>query len=508
MSIPHAHENLKAPVSLLRSYLQGTGRGVSGAVAVWAALSMPVVIAGATLSVDAARIYNVDAELQAAADALSRAGAAELDQRGDSISRASGAILNLMTHDQKFARGASEIEIETITYFDDIPTNDYEDIPASNRTNLAGNARYVEVSIKPKKVETIFPSSLMQKITDTTLSAKAVAGMDQVVCGTAPVFICNPMEGETTTIYEAMETKSFRRKQIKFKSPNSNSDHYGQGNFGWLDPFGGNSGASVLADATAIDISPACFSQAKGVVLRTGNIASMEHALNTRFDVYGGMFKKKVNDPRYAPAANVVKGWAPKKTNRSCTEAPSSYAMGLPQDACIMEDNCESGRVGNGNWDFASYMAVNHPGFTRITIENVTYRRGYGGQFSPSTPPSRYEMYRWEIDNNCVPGSETYGNKAVTAEEGLPQCHSSGPSTTVEDRRIITAAVLNCGEIEANSPNGMFRRKDALPVETFVKVFLTEPMGKGQDNIIYGEIVGPLIMGQDSEANDMVAVRR
>ena len=117
-------------------------------------------------------------------------------------------------------------------------------------------------------------------------------------------------------------------------------------------------------------------------------------------------------------------------------------------------------------------------------------------------------MYRWEIDNNCVPGSETYGNNAITAEEGLPQCHTSGASTTVEDRRIITVAVLNCAEIEANSPNGMFRSKDPLPVETFVKVFLTEPMGSGQENIIYGEIVGPLVNGQDSEANDMVAVRR
>jgi hypothetical protein len=153
-------------------------------------------------------------------------------------------------------------------------------------------------------------------------------------------------------------------------------------------------------------------------------------------------------------------------------------------------------------------MAINHPGFTRITIEGVTYRRGYGGIFSPAEPPSRYAMYRWEIDNNCVPGSETYGNHAITAEEGLPQCHSSGASTTVEDRRIITAAVLNCAEIEANSPNGMFRRKDPLPVETFVKVFLTEPMGTGQQNTLYGEIVGPLVKGQDSEANDMVSVRR
>ncbi len=494
--------------TLCETYLSNAGRGISGSVAIWAALSTPVVLAGATLSVDAARIYNVDAELQAAADSLSRAGAAELDQRGDAISRSSGAILNLLSHDEKFARGNANIQIETITYYDDIPANDYADIPISNRTNSSGEARYVEVSIVPKQVQTIFPSSFIKSLTDTTLSAKAVAGMDQVVCGTAPVFICNPMEGETTTIYEAMETKAFQRKQIKFKTPHATCEPYTQGNFGWLDPFGGNSGASKLADAMAIDISPACFSQSKGVVLRSGNISSMRHAVNTRFDIYKGSFKSKKSDPRYAPAENVIKGWAPKKSNRTCTEAPSYHALGLPRDACFTNGGCASGRIGDGNWNFSLYMAVNHPGFTRITIEGVTYRRGYGGKFIPSEPPSRYAMYRWEIDNNCVPGSLTYGNNTITAEEGLPQCHSSGPSTSVEDRRIITAAVLNCGEIEANSPNGMFRRKDPLPVETFVKVFLTEPMGKGQQNTLYGEIVGPLVKGQDGEANDLVAVRR
>lgn len=506
MPLPHTRKTSFG--TLLRTYLSGTGQGISGSVAIWAALSTPVVLAGATLSVDAARIYNVDAELQAAADSLSRAGAAELDQRGDAISRSSGAILNLLSHDQKFARGNANIEIETITYFDEIPDNDYADIPASNRTNSSDEARYVEVSLKPRQISTIFPSSFLQTLTDTTLSAKAVAGMDQVVCGTAPVFICNPMEGETTNIYEAMETKEFRRKQIKFKTPNNVSDPYGSGSFGWLDPFGGNSGASVLADAVAIDISPACFSQSKGVVLRTGNIASMRHGVNTRFDIYEGSFKQKKSDPRYAPAANVVKGWAPVKTNKTCTEAPSSSALGLPRDDCFSSDSCDSSRIGTGDWDFSTYMAVNHPGFTRITIENVTYRRGYNGEFSPSEPPSRYAMYRWEIDNNCVPGAETYGNYAVTAEEGLPQCHTSGPSTTVEDRRIITAAVLNCAKIEADSPNGMFKQKDPLPVETFVKVFLTEPMGKGQQNVLYGEIIGPVVKGQDGEANDLVAVRR
>lgn len=51
-------------------------------------------------------------------------------------------------------------------------------------------------------------------------------------------------------------------------------------------------------------------------------------------------------------------------------------------------------------------------------------------------------------------------------------------------------------------------RTDPLPVETFVKVFLTEPMGNGQDNDIWGEIVGPVVQGRDSVSNDQIAVVR
>ena len=97
--------------------------------------------------------------------------------------------------------------------------------------------------------------------------------------------------------------------------------------------------------------------------------------------------------------------------------------------------------------------------------------------------------------------------KGNTPEEGLPQCHTYGPSTTVEDRRIINVAVLNCGAIQ-ESGERMNGRTGPLPVETFVKVFLTEPMGKGKDNTIYGEVVGPLIQGQDRDVTDKVALVR
>jgi hypothetical protein len=65
---------------------------------------------------------------------------------------------------------------------------------------------------------------------------------------------------------------------------------------------------------------------------------------------------------------------------------------------------------------------------------------------------------------------------------------------------VIPVAVLNC-----QSENLSARR---VPVAAFAKVFLTEPMGSGTDNAIWGEIVGLLRQGSDAQARDHVDVRR
>jgi len=289
--------------------------------------------------------------------------------------------------------------------------------------------------------------------------------------------------------------------------PSKDYEAYGPGNFGYLDPFGGNSGANKITEAIAIDKTKVCYSKSAGVRLRPGAIASVRHGFNTRFDIYEGPYKKKRTDIRYAPAANVVKGYA---GNKVCSLKPSQDAIGMPRDTCFESENCSdaNGRMGNGNWDFIEYMRINHNYMSRITIEDVTYKINYKrNKVTPAAPPSRYAMYRWEIENNCVPGPKTYRKYSRTSEEGLPTCHASGPSKTVEDRRVIHAAVLNCGAIE-DSGESMAGRTDPLPVETFVKVFLTEPMGRGQDNVLWGEIVGPVVQGNDSVSNDQIALAR
>ncbi len=84
-------------------------------------------------------------------------------------------------------------------------------------------------------------------------------------------------------------------------------------------------------------------------------------------------------------------------------------------------------------------------------------------------------MYRWEIEQAAL-------------------------SETKPDRRVIPVAVLNCQSQNLSAAT--------VPVAAFAKVFLTEPMGSGTDNAIWGEIVGLLRQGSDPQARDHVDVRR
>ena len=504
---------MNAPLyDLIAAKLRSLGGSTSGAMAIWAAAAMPVLLGGAALSVDASRLYNMDQDLQSAADAFAKAGAAELDQRRDSLDRANRAVNSLVINEQKFAAaGRSNVRVNSIRFLKSVPDRDYQAIPPDYITTDPSQAKYVEVQVTPERVSTMFPQGIVRRITSVDLDAVATAGFSQDVCGTAPVFICNPFEDSTsTTISEAMEDPGFRRRQIIFKTQGPNA-RYSAGNYGFLDPFEGNSGANDLKDAIAIDKPNVCLSKSNGVKLRPGSINSMSQAFNVRFDIYDGPFKKVKNDPAYAPAANVVKGYSAKNKN-ACNASPDPLAMGLPRDDAF--GNLAGSSVGlknhgSGRWDFTEYMRLNHNFIPSVTIEGVTYTFDYAqGRSSPAEPPSRFAVYRWEIDNDSIPGPKTYGSGAITSEEGTPMCHSAGAhSDPTIDRRIITAAVLNCGEIEA-SGDPMNGRTDFLPVETFVKAFITEPMGSGSESTLYGEIIGPVVQGKDSQARDRVAVTR
>ena len=491
--------------------LKRLGRDTSGALAVWAALATPVMVGGAAFSVDASRLYNMEHDLQSGADALARAGAAELDGRGDSLERAQRAVQRLVRNDQRFATsGRADVRVAPggIRFLHSLPSSDAEAVTSAHVTQDPERAKYVEVRLDVESVDTMFPTDLVAGTMRLKMDATSVAGRSERLCGVAPVFVCNPYEDTNRTIYEAMDAGDLQKRLIQFKRPTGSaracSSQYGPGSFGYLE-IPGYKGAGKMREAVGIDTPDICIGSGDTVRLRTGNIASMDQGFNVRFDIYKGSMKKHRTNPRYAPAANVTKGW----TGKTCKTSPDPLnASGFPRDSCHIIGGCQGwgGNIGRGDWDFVGYMARNHNFMRAITVAGTTYTLDYTkGTVSPSQPPTRYAMYRWEIDNNCVPGPKTYGKNSNTKEEGLPVCHSSGASTADVDRRIIYAAVLNCRELDHTV--GMLPNVD-LPVETFVKVFLTEPVGTGNSATIYGEITGPVVEGTDSVVAERTEVAR
>jgi len=129
--------------------------------------------------------------------------------------------------------------------------------------------------------------------------------------------------------------------------------------------------------------------------------------------------------------------------------------------------------MGDGNWDFETYWSRTH-----------TAPRPNG--WSNTNRPSRYEVYRYEIDNNLVSTATADG---TPSESGAPMCYSGDASALSDapDRRVFVGAIINCqAAAEAGQLTGS--SGGTIPVEAYAKFFLTEPMDKN-DGTIWAEMI-------------------
>jgi hypothetical protein len=250
-------------------------------------------------------------------------------------------------------------------------------------------------------------------------------------------------------------------------------------------------GANALRDAIGMVSPYACFRQ-NGVDTEPGFIASVRDAMNVRFDIYNASMSSVKNNANFRPARNVRKGYLASgggggaACNAALAEDPNQ-AMGLPRDNCFGTDTCPymEGRMGDGTWDFDKYWTFNHTTATgertRPTVD--------GAAASNANLPSRYDVYRYEIDQGFV--GDQSGQAATpppaNPEVGGPTCSSSTTSDT-PDRRIFYAAIVNC---QANLPPALPLgpgSQSGVPVAAFAKFFVTQPVEGSQDEIM-AEIV-------------------
>jgi hypothetical protein len=145
--------------------------------------------------------------------------------------------------------------------------------------------------------------------------------------------------------------------------------------------------------------------------------------------------------------------------------------------------------MGDGNWNFSTYWQVNHGADGRAppTIN--------GGPASNSNLPTRYSVYRYEIEQGSV------ADRSPGGETGAPACYAGRVLSDVPDRRVLHAAIVNCQSLGLRGG-----AQSNVPVAAFGKLFLTLPLQQAQTDI-YAEIVG-LVQPGDGTNFDMVQLYR
>ena len=497
----------------MRFRLQRFGRDQGGGMAAPLALALPVLFGFAMLAIDGSRYFNLQTSVQAGADALALAGAAELDGRPDAFARANRAIATLTKNDPRFGKDVTPIAGVEVTFLKSLPTQESQPVGAANVTSDPAEARFVQVAARAVGFTGLFMGAA--RATSSNIegtSARAVAGFESLACKASPLFICNPYEGTGTDLFTAMNNPTTgsvnRRRLIAMKEKSSK---YFPGNFGYLQPAYGN-GAADLRDAMANAEPLGCYKQS-GVELRTGAVSSTAEAMNTRFDLYDGPFKGESANPSYRPALNVRKGFVRTKNGSDQCNPTLAYdpaiapdkqglgkdvleSLGMPRDGCFYKNNgCSfggasmDGRVGDGTWDFERYWTV--------TYGSKPKPNGW----SKSNLPSRYDVYRYEIEQGLVNDeSKGLNGDPKLIETGTPQCFPSNkmPTKTDEtvDRRIFYGAILDCKRLD--DLYGMSGGSaPPVPVTAFGKFFITEPIDKN-DGTIWVELTDIVEPGTSS----------
>jgi hypothetical protein len=495
-----------------------------GAVGVYYGILMAILLGAMALAFDLGRLFTLNTELQSHADAAALAGAAELDGSLGARARATLAaqtgLQNTLENVLTFATDGDGYEVNVaeggILFLSQLPP-DTEEIRAADLATSDADARFIRVVVEERRVDNVLSLPLIG-VNPWVTNAMAIAGFTQAVCRFPPLFMCNPFESPEfpTASPECdalmgqpgapfLDECLVKGTQVLLKFVGADQANWTPGNAGLLDPPIGNQGAINVAEQLASAQPNACYGTL--VDTRTGQaVGPVKAAINVRFDMYNNpSFQNKKNDPLYRPAANVTKGHMP--DNNACDQVEvddPNIAMPLPQDTCFATDSCAGGgRFGDGNWDRDAYWGVNHEGELKPP--------GYDGM-------SRYEVYRWEVDNNRIPDNSL---DAPPGENGHPQCYTGGtisdPSQDPDgvgmdeiDRREMTLAVLNCVALQQQgfSMNG---NSPGLPVERFAKIFLTEPAsGQGNEQAdIWAEVTGTVDPGdQNGILHDMVQLYR
>jgi Flp pilus assembly protein TadG len=487
---------------------------VSGAVAPTVALSLFALIGAGGIAFDYARLASMDTELQNAADQAALAAATQLDKGSDACARAGAAAENLLSNETFFANdgGGSAITVfardtngiavpETACDQAD-NVRFWQDKAKTQPATSGAQARFVEVIVNGR-VANYALTPVVAAFNSGTIAAAAMAGLGSAICKVPPLMICNPNPGTPFPVTPGVGVRVVAHQ---------NGQSWSAGNFGFLNVGQSNNGAPDLLGAMAYqDASLTCQDVDTGDVDTGATVPALD-AANTRFDIYNfGSGSGSTLGACYSgscpAAANVTKdfihpttdftsnntckihnsGWRvvtgtgafaprpPQSGDTAMTQLDNGggiTAMGLPRDnkhyASHDSTLCGGARICDGAWARGDYFNKYHSGSIPTGAASWT----------------RYQTYRWEIDNSNMPGANGTG---VNGQYGAPKC-STGSLDPERDRRVFTVAIAeNCSSLSGSST--------PVTIGKWVDMFFVEPASNDRGNgslndEIYLEVIG------------------
>jgi hypothetical protein len=485
----------------------------AGAVTVIGVVSFALLLAFIGLSVDVGRIMNVHSQAGSYADRSALAAAAELDGEVGAMTRAVRAAAGdgtdgpiVETGMRLTLSGDNDVGLRRMTFLSALaadPLDPYARSPIAGDQVLciwepAGgfdcSASGLTVAEADKEAQFVVVDTtteteqyLLYPIAtfldpdmrdEGSVAPQAVAGFKREVCNLPPLTICNPYENQTAPYGGTFD--AVVGQQILMKTKGSGAA-WAPGNFGFLRvPSGSGAphcsgGGTTLLRCVLGLVTPNTQCVGADVDTEPGQAVAAHDGLNVRFDVYDPPLSSKRSDPAFAPAANVTKGkvnTAQCRSNTLQTPPPANNTVPLPRDTCFGSGTCVttpdgSSRFGNGLTDAQrnAYWMTNHGAALPGSLLGAT----------------RFQMYRYEIDNNMIP------NKSPTGENGNPTCSSQPPVNNPQrDRRVLIVAVINCLEHDVRGA------ATDVPVVKFAEIFLTEGVGFNGGSVedVYVEVLG------------------
>ena len=430
----------------------------AGNVAIFLTLTLPVIIGMIGLVLDGGALLNLNSDLQKLADAAAIAGAAELDGSSTAITRATNNAQNLLSNDPHWSNVArSGVQITTPTFYSKL-----DPVNGDTVTTNPAQAKYIEVTTVMRQRSVSFIAAVGGTGNAQT-SASAVAGSSYVACNVQPLMICNPWEQAVDPNFANHVSPGTMIQLL-----NEGGNNFAPGDFGLLDPAGAShSSANDIRNLLSQTQPNSCY--VDNISPRTGQVTNkVLDGINVRFNMPPN---GNTNGLDQTSAPNVVKGQINSNSpscpqnqwsNQQCTgngrNQTCTTLLPLPLDSTL--SSVGSAKIGNG---------------TMSTTDKNNYWSNHHGAGTtwPTGTTSRYAAYQLEqgiggTAPTWAPGSEPHA----------PYC---APTTTGNsDRRIISAAVVNClaNNVRGNSNTSLL---SAMYVDFFVM--------KPADNTIYLEFV-------------------